>query len=86
MTIPSTEDNKKDQDKERDEFGGIFSYLPTDDDTDPRIIASCRLTLDNFKRITDEEIFRVDSCWKYRELLYNTTKTYGALTLWFPGL
>ena len=86
MAISSTKDDKMNQDNDRDEFDGIFSYLPTDDDAYPRIIASCRLTLDNFKTITTEEIFRVDSCWKDRELLYNTTKTYAALTGWKPTL
>ena len=66
MTISSTKDDKMNQDNDRDEFDGIFSYLPTDDDAYPRIIASCRLTLDNFKTITTEEIFRIDSCWKDR--------------------
>ena len=69
MTISSTKDNKMDQDNDWDEFGGIFSYLRTDDDAYPRIIASCRLTLENFKTITAEEIFRVDSCWKDHTVL-----------------
>ena len=64
MAISSTKDDKMNQDNDRDKFGGIFSYLPTDDDAYPRIIASCRLTLDNFKTITAEEIFRVDPVGK----------------------
>ena len=86
MTIRSRKDNNDDQDKDGDESHGIFSFLPCDDDADPRIISSCRLTVENFKTITAEEIFRVDSCWKDRELLYNTIKIYAALTGWKPTL
>ena len=46
------------------------------------------MTIENLKKtVTAEEIiFRVDSCWKDRELLYNSIKTYAALAGWKPTL
>ena len=44
------------------------------------------MTRENFKIVTVKEIFPVNSWWNDRDLLYNTIKTYAALTGWKPTL
>ena len=81
MALRSGKDGNADKHKEDNESCGIFSFVQTDDhDGDQRIISSCRSNRENFRTITIEQIFSVNSLWKDRDLLYNTMKTYAALT------
>ena len=87
MALGSGNHGNADKPREDDDSCGIFSFLQTDDhDGDQRIISSCRLNSENFRTVTIEQIFSVNSLWKDRELLYNTVKTYAALTGWKPTL
>ena len=84
MTLQLRNNEISDQKKDTIEPDYIFTFLRKDDITDQRITSSCRLILNNIKTLSVDEIFRVNSYRKYRDLLYNTVKTYAALTGWKP--
>ena len=86
MAVVIGKDANNDPNRDEDESYGIFLFLWTDEDNNQRIISSYRLTRENFKTVTVDEIFPVNSCWNDRELLYNTIKTYATLTGWKPIL
>ena len=64
----------------------LFTYMKKDEITEDRIITSCTLNMENVKTVSAEDIFKVNSYWKDRDLLYSTVKTYAALTGWKPTL
>ena len=68
------------------DLDSVFTFEQNDDSTLPRIISSCSLNLENIKTITADNIFKVNSYWKDRDLLYSTVKTYAALSGWKPTL
>ena len=60
----------------------MFSY----DESNSDVITSCHFDDINVTDLDPNEIFRVDSTWADRKLLYETIKAYAALTGWKPTL
>ena len=59
----------------------MFTY----DDNDDTLITSFNFDGTNIDEIKPEYIFKVESKWKYRSLLYSTVQAYAA-TGWKPTL
>ena len=47
----------------------LFTFVKDDDLREQRIISTCRLNLENIKTVTTDDIFKVNSYWKDRDLL-----------------
>ena len=60
----------------------MFSY----DESNSDVIISCHFDGINVADLDPNEIFREDSTWADRKLLYETIKVYAALTGWKPTL
>ena len=71
MTIP---DEISEQSNHCTNVQGLFTYTKRDEVTEERIITSCKLNLENVKTVSAENIFKVNSYWKDRDLLYSTVK------------
>ena len=50
------------------------------------LVISCNFNNSNIKEIDPENIFRIESKWKNRSLLYSTVQAYAAATHWKPTL
>ncbi len=74
------------QNMENIKSDNTFTFVISNELTGQRIISACRLNLENVQTITAHDIFRLNSYWKNRDLLYNLVKTYAALTGWKPTL
>ena len=60
----------------------MLSYDPEDDN----LITSCNFENTNINDIDPVDIFKVESKWKDRSLLYSTVQAYAAATGWKPTL
>ena len=56
------------------------------DEENPDIIISCKFENLNVADLDPQEIFPENSTWADRRLLYETIKSYAALTGWKPTL
>ena len=60
----------------------MFSY----DENNSDVIISCQFDNINVEELDPNDIFRENSTWADRKLLYETIKSYAALTGWKPTL
>ena len=56
------------------------------DQEDDNLIIACNFDKRKIQDIDPEEIFKVESKWKDRTLLYSTVQAYAAATGWKPTL